>query len=38
LLRLSGLGTSDDMLSRRDERNYIPPRAADAGRQRAVER
>ena len=37
LLRLSGLGTSDDMLSRREERNYIPrsgesfarPRLAD---------
>jgi len=28
LLRLSGLGTSDDMLSRRDERSYIPPRTA----------
>ena len=29
LLRLSGLGTSDDMLSRREERNYIP-RAVDS--------
>src|SRR5580765_3457766 len=38
LLRLSGLGTSDDMLSRREERHYIPPRAAEAGKQRAVER
>jgi len=38
LLRLSGLGTSDDMLSRREERSYVPPRMADAGRQRAVER
>jgi twitching motility protein PilT len=27
LLRLSGLGTSDDMLSRREERNYHPSRA-----------
>jgi len=38
LLRLSGLGTSDDMLSRRDERNYTPGRAPDATRQRVVER
>jgi twitching motility protein PilT len=30
LLRLSGLGTSDDMISRREERNYIPTRPADA--------
>jgi len=29
LLRLSGLGTSDDMLSRREERNYVP-RSADS--------
>jgi len=29
LLRLSGLGTSDDMLSRREERNFIP-RASDS--------
>ena len=29
MLRLSGLGTSDDMLSRRDERNYMPSRQAD---------
>lgn len=26
LLRLSGLGTSDDLLSRRDERNFVPGR------------
>jgi twitching motility protein PilT len=32
LLRLSGLGTSDDMLSRRDERSYVPPRSARAQR------
>ncbi len=30
LLRLSGLGTSDDMLSRREERSYMPPRANDS--------
>src|ERR1051325_7020123 len=30
LLRLSGLGTSDDMISRREERNYMPTRPADA--------
>jgi twitching motility protein PilT len=30
LLRLSGLGTSDDMLSRREERNYVPPRSAES--------
>lgn len=29
LLRLSGLGTSDDMLSRRDERNYVPNKSVD---------
>ena len=29
LLRLSGLGTSDDMLSRREERNYMPGRMPD---------
>jgi twitching motility protein PilT len=29
LLRLSGLGTSDDMLSRRDERNYVPSKSVD---------
>jgi hypothetical protein len=38
LLRLSGLGTSDDMLSRREERNYIPGRVTDATRHRMVER
>ncbi|HSQ19871.1 MAG TPA: type IV pili twitching motility protein PilT, partial [Blastocatellia bacterium] len=38
LLRLSGLGTSDDMLSRREERNYMPGRMADAARQRLIER
>ncbi|MEK6408196.1 MAG: PilT/PilU family type 4a pilus ATPase [Acidobacteriota bacterium] len=38
LLRLSGLGTSDDMLSRREERNYVPGRVSDAAKQRAVER
>ncbi|HEY7546004.1 MAG TPA: ATPase, T2SS/T4P/T4SS family, partial [Blastocatellia bacterium] len=38
LLRLSGLGTSDDMLSRREERNTISPRAVDQGmRPRMVE-
>ena len=34
-LRLSGLGTSDDMLSRRDERLY-KPRAAEGLKQRVV--
>jgi twitching motility protein PilT len=29
LLRLSGLGTSDDMLSRREERNTIAPKPMD---------
>lgn len=29
ILRLSGLATSDDMLSRRDERNFIKPRPAE---------
>jgi twitching motility protein PilT len=29
MLRLSGLGTSDDMLSRREERNSLPQRPAD---------
>jgi twitching motility protein PilT len=29
LLRLSGLGTSDDLLSRREERNSLPQRPAD---------
>ena len=38
LLRLSGLGTSDDMLSRRDERAYMPSRSTEVARQRAVER
>jgi twitching motility protein PilT len=38
LLRLSGLGTSDDMLSRREERNYMPGRMPDMPKQRAVER
>ncbi|MEK6286616.1 MAG: PilT/PilU family type 4a pilus ATPase [Acidobacteriota bacterium] len=38
LLRLSGLGTSDDMLSRREERNYVPGRVSDAAKQRSVER
>jgi hypothetical protein len=38
LLRLSGLGTSDDMLSRREERNYVPGRIPDVARQRVVER
>ncbi|HEY7913883.1 MAG TPA: PilT/PilU family type 4a pilus ATPase [Blastocatellia bacterium] len=38
LLRLSGLGTSDDMLSRREERNYIPGRAVEAvSRQRMAD-
>jgi twitching motility protein PilT len=35
LLRLSGLGTSDDMLSRRDERLYKPGRVGEAVKQRA---
>jgi twitching motility protein PilT len=34
LLRLSGLGTSDDMLSRREERNYVPRSADSFARQR----
>jgi len=38
LLRLSGLGTSDDMVSRREERNYVPGRVPDATKQRVVER
>jgi twitching motility protein PilT len=38
LLRLSGLGTSDDMLSRRDEQSYTPGRVPNAPRQRVVER
>ncbi|HEY3138154.1 MAG TPA: PilT/PilU family type 4a pilus ATPase [Blastocatellia bacterium] len=32
LLRLSGLGTSDDMLSRRDESSYVPTRSSRAQR------
>jgi twitching motility protein PilT len=35
-LRLSGLGTSDDMLSRRDERLYKPVRPAETVKQRVV--
>jgi hypothetical protein len=38
LLRLSGLGTSDDMLSRREERSYIPGRVPDTTKHRVVER
>jgi twitching motility protein PilT len=39
LLRLSGLGTSDDMLSRHEERNYKPPpRVPDATKQRVADR
>jgi twitching motility protein PilT len=37
LLRLSGLGTSDDMLSRREERSYVPPRPEAGIRQRAMD-
>ncbi len=37
LLRLSGLGTSDDMLSRREERHYKPTRPDSIGRPRAAE-
>jgi twitching motility protein PilT len=41
MLRLSGLGTSDDLLSRRDERNYVPSRQPDhmgsMGRYRAAD-
>jgi twitching motility protein PilT len=37
LLRLSGLGTSDDMLSRRDERNYMPQRPELSGRSRVAD-
>ncbi|HKP84640.1 MAG TPA: PilT/PilU family type 4a pilus ATPase [Blastocatellia bacterium] len=36
LLRLSGLGTSDDLISRREERNYIPTRPADSMASRRV--
>jgi twitching motility protein PilT len=32
ILRLSGLGTSDDMLSRREESNFIKPRAPEVVR------
>ena len=35
ILRLSGLATSDDMLSRRDERNFIKQRPADSAPPRA---
>jgi twitching motility protein PilT len=38
LLRLSGLGTSDDMVSRREERSYTPGRVPEPIRQRMVER
>jgi twitching motility protein PilT len=34
VLRLSGLGTSDDMLSRRDDRLYKPARVVEAVKQR----
>jgi pilus retraction protein PilT len=38
LLRLSGLGTSDDLISRREERNYMPTRPADSlSRQRMMD-
>jgi twitching motility protein PilT len=37
LLRLSGLGTSDDMLSRREERNYVPSRPELVSRPRAAD-
>ena len=38
LLRLSGLGTSDDLISRREERNYMPTRPAEsAARQRMMD-
>jgi len=38
LLRLSGLGTSDDMLSRREERAYMPTRVAESlARQRMAD-
>lgn len=38
LLRLSGLGTSDDMLSRREEHHYKPTRVPEPVKQRVVER
>jgi twitching motility protein PilT len=37
LLRLSGLGTSDDMLSRREERNYVPRPAESFARHRMAD-
>ena len=38
LLRLSGLGTSDDLISRREERNYMPTRPAESlARQRMMD-
>jgi twitching motility protein PilT len=37
LLRLSGLGTSDDMLSRREERNYVPRSAESFSRHRMAD-
>jgi twitching motility protein PilT len=37
LLRLSGLGTSDDMLSRREERNYVPRAAESFARHRMAD-
>ena len=37
LLRLSGLGTSDDMLSRREERNYVPRSAESFARHRMAD-
>jgi twitching motility protein PilT len=37
LLRLSGLGTSDDMLSRREERNYVPRSAESFTRHRMAD-
>jgi twitching motility protein PilT len=37
LLRLSGLGTSDDMLSRREERNYVPRSAESFARHRLAD-
>ena len=37
MLRLSGLGTSDDMLSRREERNALPQRPVDHIRSRVME-
>ncbi|MEN3334643.1 MAG: twitching motility protein PilT, partial [Blastocatellia bacterium] len=37
LLRLSGLGTSDDMISRREERNYVPRSAESFARHRIAD-